>query len=101
MQGTTDITRTIGIGTLSEEQKKHYTAVLRGNLNLAAAYFKYGCTGVNLVRFAREAILPELMSEKELELLNAYHARVFEKISPHLSEEERHWLAEETEELKK
>ena len=53
LEGTTDITRTIALGPLSEEQKKHYTAVLKGNLNLAAAYFKYGCHGINLDYLAR------------------------------------------------
>ena len=44
--GTTDVTRTILMGgEPSSEQKKHYTAVLRGNLNLCAAKFPYGCTG--------------------------------------------------------
>lgn len=56
LEGTTDITRTIALGPLTDEQKTHYTAVLRGNLNLAAAYFKQGCTGLTLDYLAREAI---------------------------------------------
>lgn len=56
LEGTTDITRTIALGPVTEEQKKHYTAVLRGNLNLAAAYFKHGCHGVNLDYLAREPL---------------------------------------------
>ncbi len=52
-QGTTDITRTVSIGTLTDTQKAHYTAVLRGNLNLGAARFKHGCTGMNLDVLAR------------------------------------------------
>lgn len=52
-QGTTDVTRTVAIGALSDEQKTHYTAVLRGHLALAAAHFKHGCTGVNLDCLAR------------------------------------------------
>lgn len=55
-QGTTDVTRTVAIGTLSQEQKTHYTAVLRGNLALAAAHFKHGCTGVNLDYLARSPL---------------------------------------------
>lgn len=55
-QGTTDVTRTVAIGTLSQEQKTHYTAVLRGNLALSAAQFKYGCTGVNLDYLARSPL---------------------------------------------
>ena len=43
----------ISIGTLTDTQKAHYTAVLRGNLNLGAARFKHGCTGMNLDVLAR------------------------------------------------
>lgn len=56
LDGTTDVTRTIALGALSSEEKKHYTAVLRGNLNLSDAKFKYGCTGVNLDYLAREPL---------------------------------------------
>lgn len=53
LEGTTDITRTIVLGPITEKEKKYFTAVLRGNLNLAAAKFKYGCTGLNLDYLAR------------------------------------------------
>ena len=53
LQGSTDITRTFAVGELSEEQKLHYTAVLRGHLALGAACFKQGCSGVNLDLIAR------------------------------------------------
>lgn len=53
LEGTTDITRTVVLGPVSEKEKKYFTAVLRGNLNLAAAKFKYGCTGLNLDYLAR------------------------------------------------
>jgi Xaa-Pro aminopeptidase len=195
LYGTTDITRTVGIGKLTRQQKIHYTAVLKGNLNLANARFKYGCSGVNLdylarrplwemgldfnhgtghgvgyllnvhegpngirlrerdgsvgavleegmitsdepglylegeygirlenlllcvkdrkteygqfmkfdtltmVPFDRDAILPELMSEEEIKMLDEYHAMVYEKISPYCNEEERIWLKEQTKEL--
>lgn len=56
LEGTTDITRTIALGMLTDEQKKYYTAVLRGNLNLAAAKFKYGCHGINVDYLAREPL---------------------------------------------
>ena len=36
-----------------EKEKKYFTAVLRGHLNLAAAKFRYGCTGLNLDALAR------------------------------------------------
>lgn len=189
-QGTTDITRTVAMGQVGEEEKRYYTAVLRGNLNLAAVRFKYGCTGGNLdvlsrsalwelgydfnhgtghgvgyllnvhegpqrirlkctgddvvleegmltsdepgaylegkfgirlenlmlcvkagktdtaqfmrfepvtmVPFDRASILPEMMSDRELALLNAYHAQVYAAVSPYLTEDERAWLAQET-----
>lgn len=56
LYGTTDITRTIAYGQLTREQKIHYTAVLKGHLNLAGARFKYGCTGVNLDYLARRPL---------------------------------------------
>jgi Xaa-Pro aminopeptidase len=190
LQGSTDITRTFAIGELSEEQKRHYTAVLRGHLDVAAACFKQGCTGVNLdllarmplwelgldynhgtghgvgyllnvhegpqglrlrdvnggapfeegmltsdepglyltgeygirienlmlcvkgqkteygqfmgfemvtmVPYERRAILPEMLTERELQQLNDYHAKVCRLLSPWLDEDERAWLAAET-----
>ena len=193
LEGTTDITRTIALGELSYEQKKYFTAVLRGALLLADAKFVHGCTGMNLDYIAREplwelgkdfrhgtghgvgyllsvhempnsfrwrqitghsssavfeegmvtsdepgyyvdgeygirhenlivckkaekteygqfmcfehltmvpfdldAVLVEEMGEKERALLNAYHARVYEMISPYLEEEEKSWLREAT-----
>ena len=55
-EGTTDITRTVVIGKVTKEQKRHYTAVLRGNLNLANALFKYGVAGANLDYLARSPL---------------------------------------------
>ena len=190
--GTTDITRTVVMGTPTEEMKLHYTAVLRGNLNLAAAVFREGTTGTNLdilarkplwdlgmdyrhgtghgvgfilnvhegpqnisqksgggkpgtafrpgmitsdepglyldgkygirienmmvcvakskseygefygfetltmVPFDRAAIEPALLSAEELCLLNDYHKKVYENISPYLTESEKDWLKRET-----
>lgn len=55
--GTTDITRTIFLGTeATSEQKRYYTAVLRGNLNLCAAKFIYGCSGIALDYAARKPL---------------------------------------------
>ena len=54
--GTTDITRTIALGELTLEEKRAYTAVLKGNLRLAAAVFAKGCSGVNLDILARKPI---------------------------------------------
>lgn len=53
LEGTTDITRTVALGPVTEEEKKCFTLVLRGNLNLGAAKFKYGCCGANLDYLAR------------------------------------------------
>lgn len=53
MEGTTDITRTIVLGPISEKQKFHYTLVLKGMIDLASARFACGCTGANLDILAR------------------------------------------------
>lgn len=187
LEGTTDITRTIPLGKLTGEEKRAYTLVLKGHLNLAAAKFLYGVSGPNLdylarrplwengmdynhgtghgagyllnvhegpqrihwradganltafeegmvvsdepglyiegrfgirhenlvmvrkgekteygqfmyfenltmVPFDRDAIDVSLMSEKEKELLNDYHRKVFETISPWFEGEELEWL---------
>lgn len=54
--GTTDVTRTISLGRVSEQQKEHYTRVSRGMLNLSNAKFLYGCTGRNLDIIARQPL---------------------------------------------
>ncbi len=51
--GTTDITRTIAMGPLTEEEKRLYTLVLKGHLALARTRFLYGTTGNNLDILAR------------------------------------------------
>ena len=56
LEGTTDITRTIALGEISEEERQAYTAVLRGHLHLGAAHFLYGCCGQNLDILAREPL---------------------------------------------
>ena len=195
-EGTTDITRTIALGKLTEDEKRYYTMVLRGNLALGAARFVEGVSGQNLdvlarqplwelgmdynhgtghgvgyllgvhegpqrihwrtapgtesvaleegmvisdepglylegrfgirlenlvlcrkgekndygqflylepltmVPFDREAILPELMTKKELEWLNAYHRKVYETLSPYLDAEEQGWLQEMTAQIR-
>lgn len=52
-EGSTDITRTMALGELTEEEKLYFTTVARSNLNLSAAKFLYGCTGNNLDILAR------------------------------------------------
>ena len=51
---------------------------------------------LTLVPFDRSAIVAEKLSEKEREWLNKYHQKVFETISPYLTEEESSWLKRET-----
>jgi Xaa-Pro aminopeptidase len=193
LEGTTDITRTIACGPLTGKEKEFYTRVLRGCLNLGAARFLYGCTGMAFDYLARQplweigadynhgtghgvgfllnvhegpnsfsykimqgrplpcvleegmitsdepgiyfegefgvrcenlmlcvkdeknaygqfmhfdtltmvpweldAVVPDLLNEREKELLNAYHAKVYEQISPYLKGAEKEWLREAT-----
>ncbi len=56
LEGSTDITRTFAMGPLTDEEKKCYTLVLKGNLQLGNAQWKYGCTGSNLDYLAREPL---------------------------------------------
>ena len=53
LDGTTDITRTIALGELTEEEKVDYTAVLKGNINLSKAIFPQGTRGSQLDILAR------------------------------------------------
>ncbi|MGX8773986.1 MAG: aminopeptidase P family protein [Bacillota bacterium] len=56
LDGTTDITRTIVLGPLTEKEKTMFTAVLRGHINLARAKFTKGLSGVNLDYLAHEPL---------------------------------------------
>lgn len=53
---TTDVTRTIALGNVSDEAKVHFTKVAQGMLALANAKFMYGCTGRNLDILARQPL---------------------------------------------
>lgn len=55
-EGTTDITRTVALGELTEEEKRCFTLVLAGHLELAAAVFPAGVRGANLDYAAREPL---------------------------------------------
>lgn len=198
LEGTTDITRTISLGAVSEEVKTYYTAVLRGMLRLSKVNFLYGCTGATLDILARgpvwdidldyqcgtghgigfvlgvhegphairwsntaarhaitpleegmvvtnepglylpnklgirienellvqkgqkntygqfmnfetityapidlDAIRPEDMLDDEIDALNEYHAQVYAKISPYLTQKEKTWLKIQTRKIKK
>jgi Xaa-Pro aminopeptidase len=52
--GTTDVTRTIAIGTPTDEMRDRFTRVLRGHLAIARAVFPDGTTGAQLDSFARQ-----------------------------------------------
>ncbi|MXN63533.1 M24 family metallopeptidase [Stappia sp. GBMRC 2046] len=54
--GTTDITRTIAVGDVPEEQKRHFTLVLKGHIAIATALFPAGTTGAQLDTLARHAL---------------------------------------------
>jgi Xaa-Pro aminopeptidase len=191
MGGTTDITRTIPVGIPSSQQKKDFTLILKGHINLALAKFPNGTRGYQLDFIARRAmwgsgmnyahgtghgvgyclnvhegpqsispadnktvieagmltsnepaiyregeygirienlilcyedeetefgqflkfdtvslcfiekslIDKSLLDQKEIEWLNAYQSEVYDKLSPHLTTEEKIWLKEKTEPL--
>ena len=52
--GTTDITRTIPLGELTEEEKKVYTLVLKGHIKIERCVFPEGASGTQLDILARE-----------------------------------------------
>lgn len=56
LDGTTDVTRTIAIGSPSDEHKDRFTRVLKGHIGLAAARFPEGTTGAELDVLARLAL---------------------------------------------
>ncbi|MFA8435505.1 MAG: aminopeptidase P family protein [Marinifilaceae bacterium] len=56
LNGTTDITRTIPLGPLSEEQKTDFTLVLKGMIQLSMAKFPRGTRGCNLDILARQPL---------------------------------------------
>ena len=64
------------------------------------SYGQFLCfNSLTLVPFERSAILPEELNTKEREWLNNYHQRVYEALSPYLTEKESTWLKEITKEL--
>ena len=56
LDGTTDITRTIALGPLTDEEKTDYTLVLKGHLQLQNAHFPAGTCGTQLDVLARSAM---------------------------------------------
>jgi Xaa-Pro aminopeptidase len=60
--GTTDITRTIALGPLTEEQRRIYTLVLKGHISLARAVFPNRTAGTQLDVLARQYLWREGMN---------------------------------------
>jgi Xaa-Pro aminopeptidase len=56
VEGTTDITRTVAIGTPAREMRERFTLVLKGHIAIATARFPKGTRGVDLDPFARRAL---------------------------------------------
>lgn len=54
--GTTDVTRTIVLGPITDEEREHFTAVAMGMLQLSDARFLYGCSGRNVDILARQPL---------------------------------------------
>ena len=59
LDGTTDITRTIALGPLTEEEKKIYTLVLKGHIQIELCKFPSGASGTQIDILAREAMWRE------------------------------------------
>ena len=54
--GTTDLTRTIAVGLVSDEVKERFTLVLKGHIAISSAVFPVGTTGIDLDPLARIAL---------------------------------------------
>lgn len=57
--GTTDVTRTFILGSITDEERRCFTLVLKSMLTLADAKFLFGCRGSNLDILAREPLWQE------------------------------------------
>jgi Xaa-Pro aminopeptidase len=62
LDGTTDITRTIALGPVTEEQKKVYTLVLKGHIQIELCKFPSGASGTQIDILARESMWREGMN---------------------------------------
>ena len=56
LDGTTDITRTVALGSPTREMQERFTLVLKGHIAIATARFPAGTRGVDLDAFARRAL---------------------------------------------
>ena len=59
LDGTTDITRTIALGPLTDEERKIYTLVLKGHIQIELCKFPSGASGTQIDILAREAMWRE------------------------------------------
>ena len=64
LEGTTDITRTLALGEITNEMRLHFTTVLKSMIALSKAKFLSGCTGANLDVLARAPIWDLLIDYK-------------------------------------
>src|SRR5262249_61913023 len=53
LDGTTDVTRTVAVGTPTREMQERFTLVLKGHIAIATARFPKGTRGVDLDNLAR------------------------------------------------
>ena len=56
---------------------------------------------LTMVPYDRDAIMPELMSDRELQWLNEYHRKVYDTLSPYFAGEELEWLREVTADIRR
>jgi len=59
LDGTTDVTRTLTVGTPTTQMKRHYTLVLKGHIQLGSAIFPKGTNGGQLDALARQPLWAE------------------------------------------
>ena len=54
---------------------------------------------LTMVPFDLDGVDPQQMSDRERKLLNAYHKKVYDTISPYLEKDEKEWLKQATREI--
>ena len=64
LRGTTDVTRTVALGPVTDDMIRHYTLTLAAQMELQHAVFLHGCTGRNLDILARSYFWKEGMDYK-------------------------------------
>lgn len=55
-EGTTDVTRTVALGPITQEEREHFTLIAMSMLRLGHAKFLYGCRGLSLDYIARQPL---------------------------------------------